>query len=178
MFGLTKLEGTLAAVAIALVAVIGVGIYLHFHLIDEGIADQQRADAAAVAVHDKQVADQHAKDLKDATDTIAGLNGQLEALREQSALPGPATHPVRLCQYARSGDAGRPAGAIPGGAAQPAQSPDAGGDPGVRSGAGAGPDIGPGLRDLALAGVVLADYHAACVAWAVKQSQPLGGSYP
>ncbi|MBS0379934.1 MAG: hypothetical protein JSS29_15755 [Proteobacteria bacterium] len=128
-------------------------------------------DRAAVAQHDKDVAAQKALDEHNAQESIDDLTNQLNAMRSvaDKLSADAATHPVRLCVAQRS-DQGRPAGAAAAGA-QPAEPPDGSGDPSVRSGTGAGPDIGPGMRDLALAGAILSTYRDRTVEWAMKQSE-------
>jgi hypothetical protein len=174
MFGLSPLELRLALYGALLAVIGGWLVYERAHLIAEGEARIKASDAKAVQIHDEAVAAQKAKDEKDKADVVQNLQSQLEELRQKSLNP-PAARSMRLCLTARSSDEGRPPSSVPGGS-QPAKPSDQGGDSGVRGGAGTGADYGPAVRDLATAGVLLADYRQACINWAQKQSQPIKGN--
>jgi len=143
----------IAGVAIALTAFAG---WWHHDAVLEGMAKCQAAQKAALEK-------QHNEDLQANEDAVAGLEADKRALQaELASQPPPALVCKRVLYVHRPLPPGTSAPATP--PSQPAQPPD---DRGVPPGGGGG-DVGPGVRALAAAGELVADYEERLYEWAVK----------
>jgi hypothetical protein len=125
----------------------------------------QKAQAKAVAAADKRVADQKVADESLHKGEVDALSVQIGELRARLNMPVPH---LRVCQPTQYTRAVPEPGGVPGGA-QPTGPADPGNDSGVPVGSGGG-DVGQGVRDLALAGELVAIYRGRAVDWALKQS--------
>lgn len=133
-------------------------------------------DERANGIIAKDQAARSAQDMRDlqlAQDTINGLRKQLGALT--GAAPAVVSQPaprIRVCV-----PTGNVRPEVAAGGAQPGQPADSGFDRGVLPGdsgsvGGAAGDVGPGVQDIARAGVLLAIYRVQLLGWSVKQAQP------
>lgn len=155
-------------------AVVGVLWWRHA-LIADGEAIRGAADTKA-----RQ--EQHDADARENADTIQGLRGDQARLLAQLNAPRP-NPPTDLRVVSGGGMRVTAHQLRPGSAPSPAQSclPANGGlDSGLPGGGGGG-DVGPGVRDIALAGELLADYRQRLWDLEVKEtangrSHPAGGS--
>lgn len=134
------------------------------------------ADGEAIrgAADTKARQEQHDADARDSADTISGLRADLARL--SAPRPNPPTD-LRVVSgggmrvTARQLRPGPPAPA-----AQPGLPPNGGLDTGLPGGGGSG-DVGPGVRDIALAGELLADYRQRLWDLEVKETSN-GRSHP
>jgi hypothetical protein len=158
------IKAYLALAVLLVIVVVQTCLCVHFYR--DGEARVRASDAAAV--EKMRRAAQAQKEVDDAlyASTIKSLQQQLAAAGAVAATPAPH---MRLCVPTRyAGPVSAPG--APASGAQPAKPADSSGDTGVREGTGAGPDIGPGVRDLALAGAILATYRDRTYDWAVEQA--------
>lgn len=155
----------LAAIAVLVVF----GLWLRQHLIAEGEARVLAHDQAAVALHDKDVADQKTKDEENARAVIGDLKAKLVKAAVDYA--GQPLNPLRLC-HSLGGDQGRTASSTAG-QVQPGELAQRSPDSGVLAGDQSGDDVAADVRALAEAGSILAIYNADLYDWSVKQAQPL-----
>jgi hypothetical protein len=151
--------GALAVVSIWL-------LHWHHSAVLEGEAMVKAADAQAVIKANAAREDQRRKDEENARGAINGLKSELDALRTTASEP--AVH-VRLCQFASRGISPVPASSTAPGGAPAAPSAPANLQS-VPEGTGRGPDVGPGLQDLALSCGIVEVYRKRTVTWALNQA--------
>lgn len=136
------------------ILVIALGLaWWHHSAVLEGEAKVHRAEAKAIAA-------QQVKDEANAKATVDGLKTDLAELRRRATLEPVSVTPVRLCSVPHGL---RTPPAPPGVESGPAP---AGSVPGVREGAGDGPDIGASLRRLARSAELTGVMDRACLRWA------------
>lgn len=133
-----------------------------------GYTWHERREGASVCVQQDHTAAiaQAKKETVDARASVADLRAQLSAV--SAAAPGTPA-PLRLCITTRR---------VPTvGAARRVESltlPDSGTGPGVQTGTESGVDIGPGVQDIALSGVLGIADAAELWALAIKESNASG----
>jgi hypothetical protein len=140
----------LYAYAVAALALVAGFLWYRHSLIAEG---EDRVYAAQqLAAHEQAV-----KDARLTQETVDGLKGEMDHLRELALQPVPV---VRLCTTPRPV---RPATVASRTPDRPASTGDV---PVVSDGTGSGPNVGPGLLELAEAADIVSARGRACLAWA------------
>lgn len=167
MLGLTTgTEIRFAIYAFALAALASIVLY--------GKYEKERADGI-VAKDQAARSAQDARDLQLAQGTIDELRKRIGDLTAPGVAPvATSTPPPRIRVCVPTGNVRPEVAASESQPIQPANEGGAGSVLSVDSGGlgGESPDIGPGLQDLARAGVLLATYRAQLWEWSVKQAQP------
>lgn len=159
MFGLSLIQERLAFLGVIVLITLGLVLY--------GEHRVREHDRLANAARQAAIMTQKASDEELNKGAVDDLKRKLAGLLGASS-PTPS---MRLCNSSSAVRPPRPAAS-----GTPAQSPSAGDLSPVPSGTPTGPDIGPGMQDLALACGITEAYREDTVTWALKQAKTVPGT--